>query len=131
MLISRYTQLLFAIPFVSYCFQLDKIVHIFGTVSPISMIFSAIQSSLSVLPTKLQIKHLIVGDFRLISLDRLTYGEEGAEKIVMERSLPVELRRMSERVKWQFPGAILGLVTKINFSVFTVLLHLHITFCMN
>ena len=54
-LISRYIQLLYAIPFVSYCFQLDKIVHNFGAVSLILMGFSAKQSSLIALPHKLEI----------------------------------------------------------------------------
>ena len=36
-LISRYMQLLYAIPFVTYCFQLGKIVGISGIVSLILM----------------------------------------------------------------------------------------------
>ncbi len=37
--ISRYIQLWYAIPFVSYCFQLDKIAYIVSTLSPIFMGF--------------------------------------------------------------------------------------------
>ncbi len=62
-LILRYIQLC-EIPFVSYCFQLHKIVSIFGTVS---------QSSLNAFTNKLQNQNLIVPDIRLISLDRITY----------------------------------------------------------
>ena len=54
-LISRYTQLLYAIPFVSYCFQVDKIVYIFGIVCQILMGFSTKQSTLIPLPNKVQI----------------------------------------------------------------------------
>ena len=53
--ISRYIQLLSAIPFVSYCFLMDKIVHIFGTVSPIVIRFSAKQSSFIAALGELQI----------------------------------------------------------------------------
>ncbi len=52
--ISRYIQLWYAIPFVPYCFQLDKIAYIFGTLSLILMVFSAKQSSLIALPHKLK-----------------------------------------------------------------------------
>jgi len=72
-LISRYSQLLYAIPFVFYCFQLDIIVPIFGTVSGILMGFSAKQSSLIALSIALKISNLIVPGIRLISLDRITY----------------------------------------------------------
>ena len=71
--ISRYIQLWYAIPFVSYCFQLDKIAYIFGTLSPILMGFSAKQSSLIALPSKLKSWKLIGSDIRLISLDCITY----------------------------------------------------------
>ena len=70
-LILRYIQLQCEIPFVSYCFQLHKIVYIFGTVSPILMRFSAKQSSLNAFTNQLQNKHLIVPDIRLISLNSL------------------------------------------------------------
>ncbi len=51
--ISRYIQLWCAIPFVSYCFQLDKIAYIFGTRSKILMGISGKQSSMIALPNKL------------------------------------------------------------------------------
>ena len=73
--IIRYIQLLYAIPFVSYCFQLDKIACIFKTLSPILMRFSAKESSLIALPNKLKNWILIGPDIRLISLDRITYIE--------------------------------------------------------
>ena len=43
-LILRYNQLWYEIPFVPFCFQLDKIVFIFGIISPILIGFSAKQS---------------------------------------------------------------------------------------
>ena len=53
-LILRYIQLLCEIPFVSYCFQLHKIVYIFRTVSLILMRFLAKQSSLNAFINKLK-----------------------------------------------------------------------------
>ena len=67
-LILRYIQLKCQIPFVSYCFQLHKIVYIFGTVSPILMRFLAKQSSLNSFTSKLQNQNLIVPEMRLIRL---------------------------------------------------------------
>ena len=58
-LISRYIQLWHAIPLVSHCFQLDKIVHIFRNISLILMWFSAKDSSLIALP-KQEAFHLII-----------------------------------------------------------------------
>ncbi len=73
-LISRYVYLLFTIiPFVSYCFQPDKFVCIFGTASLIFMGFSAKQSSLVALQNEVKNKNLIVPDIRLITLDYITY----------------------------------------------------------
>ena len=54
LLILRYIQLWYENPFVSYCFQLDKIVYIFGIISPILMGFSAKQSSRSAFTTELK-----------------------------------------------------------------------------
>ena len=51
--ISRYIPWC-AIPFVSFCFQLDKIDYIFGTLNPILMGFSAKQISLIALPNQLK-----------------------------------------------------------------------------
>ncbi len=51
--ISIYIQLWYAVPFVSDCFQLDKISYTFGTLSQILMGFSTKQSSLIALPNKL------------------------------------------------------------------------------
>ena len=73
LLISRYIQIWYAIPFVSYCFQLDKIAYIFGILSPILMGFSAKQSFPIALPNKLKNSNLIGPDIRLISFDRITY----------------------------------------------------------
>ncbi len=53
-LILRYTQLQYEIPFVPYYFQLDKIVYIIGIISPILMRFSAKQTSLSTFTNELQ-----------------------------------------------------------------------------
>ena len=72
-LISRYIQLWNAIPFVSYCFQLDKIAYVFGTLSPILMGFSAKQSSVIALKNKLKNWNLLGPDIRLILLDRITF----------------------------------------------------------
>ena len=52
-LILRHIQLWYEIPFVSYCFQLHKIVYIFGIISPILM-FSAKQSSQIAVTNELQ-----------------------------------------------------------------------------
>ena len=49
-LILRYNQLKYEIPFVPYCFQLDKIVYIFGHISPILMGFSAKQNKNLIVP---------------------------------------------------------------------------------
>ncbi len=81
-LISRYIQLCYSIPFVSYCFQLDKIACIFGTLSPILMGFSAKQSSLTVLPNRLRNWNLIGPDIRLISLDHITYAHSLFKSVV-------------------------------------------------
>ncbi len=54
-LIYRYIQLWHAISSISYCFQLDKIICIFRTISLILMRFSAKQNSLIALLNKLQI----------------------------------------------------------------------------
>ena len=70
---SRYIQLWYAIPFVSFCFQPDKIAYIFGTLSPILMGFSAKESSLIALPNELKNLNLIDPDIRLLSLDCITY----------------------------------------------------------
>ena len=66
-------SLIYANPFVSYCFQLGTIAYIFGTKRPILIGFSAKQSSLIALPIKLKNWNLICPDIRLILLDRITY----------------------------------------------------------
>ncbi len=71
-LISRYFLLLVLISFVTYCFQLDKIIYIFRTASLILMDSSAKQSSLIALQNEFKNKNLIVPDIRLMSLDRIT-----------------------------------------------------------
>ncbi len=53
MLILRYNQLYYEIPFASYCFHLDKIVCIFGKKSDL-MGFSAKQSFHNAFTNKLQ-----------------------------------------------------------------------------
>ena len=52
-LILTYIQLWCEIPFVSYSFQLHKIVYMFGSISPILMRFLAKQSSLNAVTNKL------------------------------------------------------------------------------
>ena len=64
-----YIKLWYAMAFILYCFQLDKIVNILRTISVILVQFSSKQSSRIALPNKLQILNLILCNIRPIPLD--------------------------------------------------------------
>ena len=93
--ILRHIQLWYETPFVSYCFQLVKIVYIFGTASPILMRISANQSSLNAFTNKLQNSNLIVPDIRLISLDCITYlNRDPPDQFIRYRTCWVSLLKL-------------------------------------
>ena len=124
--VSRYIQLWCAVPFVSYCFQLDKIYYILGTLSPILMGFSAKQRSPFALPNKLKNWNLIGPDIRLISLDRITM-------CVSSRILKImQCDRILVSIRINHNLCDTSMITSVSYFRAMVLVHYqYMNFCLS